>query len=239
MDAFEAVDDDCVSRVMASLTLDERARCGVLSTRFARLLAQPRQWHTVSLAGVLARVDDAALAALCARAGAALRCLNLVGARDCACSPAGLLAALQGAPGAALEELVTRSVGKPCMFLTVRQLLELRAACPALRTASLAVTAPLDSTLRLALGTMLSGMVKSLYVTSPAAWRDETGSPFLNMRVFQANVRALARALPAAALVQLHLCSMLSPFTQHYDSRGAVLELVRALPLAVVVLACT
>jgi hypothetical protein len=122
MQAFAPLPDDCMASLLAILPLDERVRCGVLSTRFARLLAQPRQWHTVSLAGVLARVGDAALAALCGRTGAALRSLSLLGARDCACSPAGLLAALHGAPGATLEELVAWPVRDLVLRLKVRDL---------------------------------------------------------------------------------------------------------------------
>jgi hypothetical protein len=92
-----------VLHILALLPLDARLRCASVSQRFAALVADAAQWRALSFKGVprarRAAVDDAALAALVARAGRALRRLDLsVLPRDAAVSPAGVLAALRSAP---------------------------------------------------------------------------------------------------------------------------------------------
>ena len=68
---------EALSVLLPLLALDDRARAACVCRAWRAAAAHPGLWEELSFTRCVARVNDATLAALCARAGAALRTLSL------------------------------------------------------------------------------------------------------------------------------------------------------------------
>ena len=115
-----------LSLVFPLLPLDCRARAACVCRTRRAAAAHPEVWQELSCEGVAARIDDAALASLCARAGAALRTLRLDVDACKNVTDAGMLAALRygGCTGVRLS-----------LMLSAEHALQLASACPVLQYA--------------------------------------------------------------------------------------------------------
>jgi hypothetical protein len=173
VDAFDALPPEALLHILSLLPLGVRLRCGVLSRRWAELVRTPTLYahldFTVPTAGPrgsASGVHDVGLFRLCARAGAALRSLD-VSCRHGAgmLTLAGLLRALRGEACEGLEELRTVSdenwdddgaatvaatssdtvfdapVANWQLRLSARQASSLQRSCPQLRRGALALHA--------------------------------------------------------------------------------------------------
>jgi hypothetical protein len=215
VDAFDALPPEALLHILSLLPLDARLRCSVLSRRWAALARTPSLYAHLAFTtpplqgrGITPScrgVHDLGLARLCERAGGALRSLDVScrrGAGWLTCD--GLLRALRGAGGAALEELRTVSAdgweegdASPCntvfdapvanwqLRLSVREATKLRASCPALRRGALALhaEAPHD-------------VVAALTAFPPAV---RTRVDLFELRLQPAGAVALAEALRSEA----------------------------------------
>ena len=139
---FDSLPDAIVLDILLLMPLDARLRVGaLLLRRCARLLRSKDAWRVISFDGCDAPVNDRTLLLLCARAGPALRCLDLSGcdAYRVRVSVPGLLDALGGPAGLNVEQLFTLSADDErralCHFSEL-QAPVLRAACPQLRDGS-------------------------------------------------------------------------------------------------------
>jgi hypothetical protein len=137
--SFDALPDAVALKILLLAPIDVRLRIGaLLQRRCARLLREPDAWRVIDFRGCDAPVSDRALLLLCARAGAALRCLDLSGcdANRSRVTTLGIIGALRGAAGFSLERLFTRSADDDqrflCRFDDDRAVV-LRKTCPRLR----------------------------------------------------------------------------------------------------------
>ena len=132
---------EALALLLPLLPLDCRARAACVCRAWRAAAAHPALWEELNFERCTAGVDNAALAALCARAGAALRSLFL---DDNACADvtsAGLLTALHGGGCTGL-----RLLSMPCVLrdschttLSAEQAQQLAAACPRLTHATCVV----------------------------------------------------------------------------------------------------
>ena len=136
--SFDALPDALALKTLLLVPIDARLRTGaLLQRRCARLLRQPDAWRVISFAGCIVPVSDRILQLLCARAGAALRCLDLSGcdANRARVTALGVINALQGAAGLHLERLCTRCADDDQRYLCYfddQRAVTLREACPQL-----------------------------------------------------------------------------------------------------------
>ena len=98
---------EALSLILPLLPLDARARAACVNPAWRVAAVHPALWEELSFEGCTARVDDATLAALCARAAAALRTLDLEGDACARVTGKGMLTALQGGGCTGLRRLST------------------------------------------------------------------------------------------------------------------------------------
>ena len=135
-----------LSLLLPLLPLDCRARAACVSRAWRAAAAQPALWEELSFARCTARVDNAALAALCACAGAALRTLSLESDACKRVNATGMVAALHGGGCTGLRRLI-RPLGPELLldrslyslYLTSGEVQQLAAACPRLTHTACAV----------------------------------------------------------------------------------------------------
>ena len=142
----KGVDEQPLERVFLALHLDERARAACVCRAWRDALAKPTLWAHLDFARCCASVDDAALARLCARAGAALLELRLDRGPHVRVTAAGLLAALRdgGCVGlqriwAPLERRDRKGLPTGRWELTPDAAKDLAAVCPRLERVECAV----------------------------------------------------------------------------------------------------
>ena len=126
---------EALSLILPLLPLDARARAACVNPAWRAATAHPALWEELSFARCTARVDDATLAALCARAGAALRTLSVESGACARVTTNGTLGALRGGRCTGLRRLSTppNYLGAlACKMLSVKQVQQLAAACPRL-----------------------------------------------------------------------------------------------------------
>ena len=87
---------EALSLILPLLPLDSRARAACVCRAWRAATSHPALWEELSFERCTARVGDAALDSLCARAGAALRTLRLDSDECAQVTAAGMLAALRG-----------------------------------------------------------------------------------------------------------------------------------------------
>jgi hypothetical protein len=129
-------DADTAVGLLAALPLDTRLCWAAVSRRWRDALRHPSLWARVSFARVrpaaAAAATDEALAALCVRAGAGLRALDVRGARGVTAEGVAEALVACAPAAAALEELLlSHTLPEHRLSLPVAQ--ALHAACPALR----------------------------------------------------------------------------------------------------------
>ena len=136
--------DDVAPFVIPLLPLDARARAACTRKAWCAAASDLSLWAELSFENCAVQVTDATLAALCARAGPALRSLRL---DSCACrqmSGAGLVAALSDGRCAGLQRLYAELYGRRCE-LTPALVAKLVTACQQLeRTECSVVCTRLD-----------------------------------------------------------------------------------------------
>jgi hypothetical protein len=177
VDAFDALPPEALLHILSLLPLGVRLRCGVLSRRWAELVRTPTLYAHLDFTappagrGSFGGVHDLGLVRLCARAGSALRSLDVSCRRGAGkLTLAGLLRALSGEACEGLEELRTVSdenwddddaataapsrtafdapVANWQLRLSARQASLLQRSCPQLRRGAVALHAesPDDAT---------------------------------------------------------------------------------------------
>jgi hypothetical protein len=190
-DGLTLLPDTLLVSLLSLLPLDARLRCSVLSRRWCALLRQPELYQTASFEGVVTRPRDADLAALCARAGASLRLLDLRDERACwLLTAGGVAAALQGDAAQSLVEL------RLPLGLTLRaeHCAALRERCPKLRSPPSVMWVDSTEEARDALAALPAGE-KALRVTHIAH----------GATTWDAGAHALADALAGSTLAHLNL----------------------------------
>ena len=127
-----------LSFVLPSLPPDARARAACVCRAWRTAAAAPALWEELQFEDCAVRINDAALEALCARAGAALRTLSmsLEGGACARVTGDGMLAALRGGGCTGLRRLSTEAFW---LWLTTEQVQQLAAACPTLTHTACAV----------------------------------------------------------------------------------------------------
>ncbi len=137
--SFDALPDAVALKILLLAPIDVRLRIGaLLQRRCARLLREPDAWRVIDFRGCDAPVSDRALLLLCARAGAALRCLDLSGCdvNRARLTTSGVIGSLRGSAGLNLECLYTRCAADDDRFLCRfdhEHATALREACPRLQ----------------------------------------------------------------------------------------------------------
>ena len=132
-----AFPQEALSFLLPLLPLDDRARAACVNRPWRAAAAHPSLWKHLSFEGCAAQVNDTTLAQLCARAGAALRTLDLDASvcDDVTC--AGLLVALRDGGCSGLRWLGAPATSWPWLSrLSVVEAQQLAAACPALQHAA-------------------------------------------------------------------------------------------------------
>jgi Ran GTPase-activating protein (RanGAP) involved in mRNA processing and transport len=238
-DPFAALDDESVLRILHALMPTERARCAVLSRRFAELLRRPEAWAVVDAsvsdddAAPREPLHDELLLRVAARAGAALRVLNTEGlASRVSCAAVArllgdaprlevltcfLLLPLHDASRGSFSPLLTHEpdAGR---FFTVPELQRLAAACPRLRSAAVGVLADAsDGVAALqALAALPRAGVKALVLRLPTR---NTSAARAAMAAFAAELGAADANLHALAVVREGQ-HMLAPRRGREDDEG-------------------
>ena len=145
-----------LSLLLPLLPLDARACAACVCRAWRAAAAAPALWTELSFERCAARVTDAVLASVCARAGAALRTLRLDSDACTRVTGAGMVAALRGGgcadvhllkaplPDARVPfhptlRLPEARVPRKQTWLTAEQVQHLAAACPTLQHAACAV----------------------------------------------------------------------------------------------------
>ena len=140
---------EALSLILPLLPLDSRARAACVCRAWRAATSHPALWEELSFERCTARVGDAALDSLCARAGAALRTLRLDSDECAQVTAAGMLAALRGGGCVGVRRLsapVPRSMTtddidgfNKTKLLTTEEVKQLAAVCPALQHAACTV----------------------------------------------------------------------------------------------------
>ena len=133
---------EVLSLLLPLLPLDCRARAACVCRAWRAATAHPALWEELSFERCAARVDNATLAALCARAGATLRTLDLKGGACARVTSYGMLAALRDGGCTGLKRLSTPfglDNVSACTSLTAEQVQQLGSACPMLQHAACSV----------------------------------------------------------------------------------------------------
>ena len=125
--------------LLEHLPLDLRARVACVCRAWRAAASNPELWMELRFAHCTARVDNAALSALSARAGASLRELHLDATACEHVTAAGLVVALRSAGCTGLQRLCA-----PVPVLTPALAQQLAAACPALQHAACTVSCELS-----------------------------------------------------------------------------------------------
>lgn len=137
--SFDALPDAVALKILLLVPIDARLRIGaLLQRRCARVLREPDAWRVIDFGGCEAPVTDRALLLLCARAGTALRCLDLSGCDvyGARLTTSGIIGALRGSAGLNLECLYTRAAVDYQRYLcrfSRTDAVALRKACPLLQ----------------------------------------------------------------------------------------------------------
>ena len=129
------------------LPLDTRARAACVCRAWRAAMAHPSLREELSFKHCVVRVNDAALATLCARSGAALRTLSLSGGACRRVTAAGMVAALRDGGCTGVQRLSTqlsedggfRRSWEFDIWLDYEMVQQLAAACPMLRYAACAL----------------------------------------------------------------------------------------------------
>ena len=135
---------EALSVMLPLLPLDARARAACVCRAWRAMLAHPRLREELSFERCTARVDNATLASLCARAGSALRTLCLDAHACTRVTGSGLVAALSDGHCSGLRRLNAPIDRQPWQqTLTAVLVRRLVAACPKLQHAACAVSCSL------------------------------------------------------------------------------------------------
>ena len=125
------------------LPLDARACAACVCRAWRAAILNPLLWKELSFERCAARVNDATLASLCARAGAALHTLDLPAGPYMHVTGAGLVAALRGGGCSGVRRLSAPYVSW-FRQLNASEAQELAAACPFLQHAACAIRCSLS-----------------------------------------------------------------------------------------------
>ena len=140
-----AFPDEALSFLLPLLPLDDRARAACVSRPWRAAAAHPSLWKHLSFEGCAFEVDDTTLTQLCARAGAALRTLDLDASACTRVTGAGLVAALRSGGCGGLRCLCALDASWTKRFqLSAEEAQQLAAACPALQHAARSVRCSLS-----------------------------------------------------------------------------------------------
>ena len=139
-----------LSLLLPLLPLDTRARAACVCRAWRAAAAPPVLWAELSFEHCAVCIHNAALTKLCARAGAALRTLNLEAIPYILVTFDGVLAALRGGGCTGLRRLsVPHRLGEhfeTCNWLSAEQVQQLAATCPRLtHTACSVRCSPLEA----------------------------------------------------------------------------------------------
>ena len=137
---------EVLALVLPLLPLDSRARAACVCRAWRAATSHPALWEELSFERCTARVGDAALDSLCARAGAALRTLRLDSDECAQVTAAGMLAALRGGGCVGVRRLSAPFMStddvdgyNETKMLATEEVKELAAVCPALQHAACSV----------------------------------------------------------------------------------------------------
>ena len=130
-----------LSLLLPLLPLDCRARAASVCRAWRAAAAHPSLWEELSFERCAVSITNATLAALCARAGAALRTLSLEGEACARVTDRGLVLALRDGGCTGLRRLSTPLglLELDSESLTAEQAQQLAAACPKLTHTACAV----------------------------------------------------------------------------------------------------
>ena len=127
---------EALSLLLPLLPLDSRARTACVSRAWRAATTHPSLWEELSFERCAARVTNAVVALLCARAGAALRTLRLDSGKCSRVTGAGMLAALRDGGCIGLLRLNLLLTERPRhQMLTAVPVRQLVVACPQLQHA--------------------------------------------------------------------------------------------------------
>ena len=136
-----------LSLILPLLPLDCRARATCVCRAWQAAAAHPSLWEELSFAPCTARVNDATLAALCARAGASLHTLSLESDACKRVSSGGMVLALRDGGCTGLRRLSMT----PLDLRNAEEVQQLAAACPRLtHTACTVISSMSDAAAALA-----------------------------------------------------------------------------------------
>ena len=137
---------EALSLILPLLPLDSRARAACVCRAWRAATSHPALWEELSFEGCAAPIDDATLASLCARTGAALRTLRLDSDECARVTAAGMLAALRGGGCVGVRRLSAPFMStddvdgyNETKMLATEEVKELAAVCPALQHAACSV----------------------------------------------------------------------------------------------------
>ena len=135
---------EALSLILPLLPLDARARAACVCRAWRTATSNPLLWEELRFAHCAAHVRDATLARLCARAGTALRTLDLDADACTHITAAGVLAALRGGGCTGVRHLNmppkprASKAAQQRKLLTVEMVQQLVVACPTLQRAACA-----------------------------------------------------------------------------------------------------
>lgn len=135
-----------LSLVLPLLPLNMRARAARMCRAWRAAAAHPALREELSFERCMRCVNDAALASLCTRAGAALRTLNLDADVCETVTAPGILAALRGGACTGLRCFLSRPLAafSVVQVFDAEQIQDLAGACPLLQHAACAVRCKLS-----------------------------------------------------------------------------------------------
>ena len=208
---------EALSLLLPLLPLDVRARAACVCRAWRTATSNPLLWEELSFKRCAARVCDATLARLCARAGAALRTLDLEADACKLVCTAGLLAALRdgGCTGLLrLSTLLTNNGRCLSQVLDAADVQELVAACPMLQYTACTVWCSLSDAAAVdaaAAATALSGPV-TLECWGDSARADLTQlADYLRISTTVTSLKVVSDSIGDAGAAQLAQCLRVNP----------------------------
>jgi hypothetical protein len=139
---------EALSVLLRLLPLYLRARMASVCRAWRQAASHSALWQELSFEGCTARITNAALASLCARAGAGLRVLLLDAAACCRVTAAGMLAALRDGGCTGVRRLSAPAIHSPDelveAYASTACVHQLAATCPLLEHAACAVRCSLS-----------------------------------------------------------------------------------------------